>query len=66
MVQKCEYCKIKKVNTLIAFRCRCGLKNLCGNCKNEHKCTFDYKENNLKILQKNNPQVIADKLKDKI
>ena len=66
MVQKCEYCKIKKVNTLIAFSCRCGLKNLCTICKDEHNCTFDYKENNVKILTKNNPQIIADKLKDKI
>jgi hypothetical protein len=66
MVQKCEFCNIKKVNTLLAFRCRCGLINLCVKCKDDHTCTFDYKENNIQILKKNNPKVIADKLKDKI
>ena len=67
MVQKCEHCKMKKINTLIAFPCRCGLKFLCDKCRypEEHKCTFDYKKEANERLKKENEKVVAEKL-DKI
>ena len=64
MVQKCEYCKIKKVNTLLAFPCKCGLKYLCDLCRfpEEHKCTFDFKKEGIERLKKDNEKVIAEKV----
>ena len=65
MVQKCEYCKIKKVNTLLAYSCKCGIKNLCTICRNydKHNCTFDYKKDAQENLKKNNEKIVADKVK---
>lgn len=67
MVQKCEFCKNKKVSTMFAFGCKCGLKLLCEKCRypDEHKCTFDFRKEGKEQLEKTNPKVVEDKL-DKI
>lgn len=67
MVQKCEYCKAKKVSTILAFSCKCGLKLLCENCRHaeNHSCKFDYQKEARDRLNKDNPKIIADKV-DKI
>jgi hypothetical protein len=64
MVQKCEFCKLKKVNNLLGFSCKCGLKNLCTTCRyaEDHKCTFNFREESKKDLEKNNPKIIGYKL----
>ena len=53
MVLKCEYCKNKKISSLFSHNCRCGLKQLCDNCRvaENHKCTFDYRKEGSKILK---------------
>jgi hypothetical protein len=64
MVQKCEHCKLKKVNTLLAFSCRCGFKYLCDKCRypEDHKCTHDFKKEASERLKKENEKVVADKV----
>jgi len=64
MVQKCEYCKIKKINILLAYSCKCGVINLCTICRdpNKHNCIFDYKKDSQEKLKKTNMQIIADKV----
>lgn len=63
MVQKCDFCKIKKVNSVLAFNCKCGLKYLCSTCRypDDHKCDFDFLQQNKITLEKNNPKIIGEK-----
>ena len=67
MVLKCLFCKIKKISSIFSYSCRCGLKNLCQYCKmpEDHRCTFDFKQDGRNQLEKENPVILADKL-DKI
>jgi AN1-type zinc finger and ubiquitin domain-containing protein 1 len=67
MVQKCEYCKIKKISTTFSFSCKCSYKSLCPDCRipEKHACTFDYKAEGRKLLDTQNPRIIGVKL-DKI
>ena len=64
MVLKCFYCKKRKISSLFSYSCKCKLENLCPDCKSpeDHKCTFDFREEGRKILEKNNPIILADKL----
>lgn len=64
MVLKCEYCKNKKISSLFSHNCRCGLKQLCDNCRvaENHKCTFDYRKEGSKILTDQNPKIESQKL----
>ena len=64
MVSKCEHCKVKKVSITNSFPCKCGIKQLCNNCRlpEMHNCQFDFKTEWRKTLEKNNPLVKADKL----
>ena len=43
--------------------CKCELV-VCFNCRypDKHNCTFDYKEEARKQLEKNNPIVVSEKL----
>jgi hypothetical protein len=41
--------------------CRCALF-VCPLHKFEHGCVYDYKSENLKKLQKDNPKIVADKI----
>jgi hypothetical protein len=58
---RCNNCN-KKLN-IINFSCDCDYKNLCTNCRypENHKCTYDFKTNERKKLEINNPKVIGDK-----
>ena len=64
MVVKCLFCKIRKISSLFSYSCRCGLNNLCQYCKmpEDHKCTFDFREEEKKRIDKNNPIIIGNKL----
>lgn len=60
---KCDKCKTK-INITNSIVCECG-QNLCFKHRyfNEHECTIDYKEKDKKILEKNNPTIVAPKIK---
>ena len=60
----CDYCKKRKVNTMMAFDCKCNYKLLCNLCRipEQHNCTYDYKMEERKKLEKANPLVIAAKM----
>lgn len=66
MVQKCQFCKIKKVSTVFHFTCKCGLDKLCTECRlpENHQCTFDFKEEGKKNLSIQNPKIIALKINE--
>jgi len=55
---KCPTCK--KKSTAI-FECRCETK-ICTRCKDDHKCTYDYKTCGRETIAKNNPKVEAVKV----
>ena len=60
-VAKCTICK-KKVG-LTCVVCRCGHK-YCDKHRypNEHGCTFDYKAEGRKAIEKANPKLLGEKL----
>lgn len=66
MVQKCEFCKIKKVSPVFNFSCKCGLSFLCTECRmpETHQCNFDYKEEGKKLLTIKNPKIIGIKVNE--
>lgn len=51
MAEKCEKCN--KNIKLMSFKCKC-LKKFCIKClsSNVHNCTFDYKQEQKKHLEK--------------
>lgn len=59
--KRCPVCN-KKLG-LIDYTCRCG-NTFCikHRMPEEHQCSFDYHELGKVILDKKNPQVVADKL----
>lgn len=61
-MSRCNNCN-KKLN-IVNFSCSCEHKNLCAKCRypEDHNCTFNFKEVGKKLLEINNPKVIADKL----
>ena len=46
-----------------SLKCKCE-KILCMKHRmfNAHNCSIDYKTNDIKILEKNNPKIISDKI----
>jgi len=56
-------CKVKL--TLTDYPCRCKLM-FCRNHIQNHACTFDYKNNQIIKLGKENPKIEATTFKDKI
>lgn len=56
----CQACKKKAV---LKITCKCELV-VCFNCRypDKHNCTFDYKEDARKLLEKNNPIIVSEKL----
>ena len=58
----CNQCKCR-INITNSISCECG-KTLCMQHRyfNTHECTINYKEKDRKIIEKNNPQIIADKI----
>lgn len=61
---RCPSCK--KIMGILQYPCVCG-GHFCSNCRysNEHQCPIDYKTIERKILAKNNPQVIADRVQNR-
>jgi hypothetical protein len=59
---RCNKCNTK-VNITNSLECKCG-KLLCMTHRhfNSHNCSIDYKEKDKKILEKNNPKVVAEKI----
>ena len=59
---RCDECKCK-VNITNSLECKCG-QLLCMKHRmfNKHNCSIDYKTNYRKILEKNNPKIISDKI----
>jgi len=59
---RCFTCNVK-LNITNNTVCKCE-KILCAKHKyfNEHECNFDFKEFDKKILEKNNPKIVSDKI----
>ena len=60
----CSYCNKKKVS-LIPFTCKCNLEyKLCKLCRmpESHSCIYDFKTEQRKQLEKDNPVVIGMKM----
>lgn len=57
---RCHSCRKKSI---ILTKCSCE-SNFCLSCRypDVHKCTFDFKEQAKKYLQKNNPLVAGEKM----
>ena len=60
--EKCTQCN-KKLK-LISFTCKCGFK-YCVVHQNphSHKCTYDYKSEKCKIIEKSNPKLSSKIIK---
>jgi hypothetical protein len=59
---KCSQCK-KKLNICNSITCKCN-KLFCMEHRyyDKHDCPINYKEIERKIIEKNNPKVIAEKI----
>ena len=60
---RCCICNTKV--GLLGFQCRCNKNKLfCSKHRypNDHNCNFDFKEHAKKLLEKNNPIIISDKI----
>lgn len=55
---KCYKCK---KNKYIILDCKCK-KKFCMKHLNNHKCSYDYKEEQKIKIQKENPKIIKDKI----
>jgi hypothetical protein len=54
-------CQVPNCRLKTLVPCRCTLY-VCSVHKFEHGCAYDYKSENLKKLQKDNPKIVADKV----
>ena len=54
--ERCNHCN-KKLK-MMSFTCKCGLK-YCVSHQNphSHNCSYDYKSEKCKIIEKNNPKL---------
>ena len=59
--KRCPICN-KKI-TLMDYTCRCG-NSYCikHRMPEDHNCTFDYEKLGKDIIDKNNPQVVCEKV----
>lgn len=60
--QRCIVCNKKVKIHVIACRCKqylCGV-HVSPEC---HECSFDYKEYGRRLLEKQNPKIIPEKIK---
>ena len=59
---RCNECN-SKINITNSIECKCG-KLLCMKHRlfNAHECSIDYKDKDKKILEKNNPKIVAEKI----
>jgi len=63
-MKKCEICR-KKIKSVLPTVCKCD-KYFCGLHKGDHDCSFDYVKNHKERLKVNNPQIVPEKIKNKI
>ena len=62
MNNRCTVCN-KKLG-LIPFTCKCDANfKFCSKHRLDHGCTFDYKKEQYEKLMKDNPKIIAPKIK---
>jgi hypothetical protein len=61
---RCFKCNLRVGPAII--QCRCGY-GFCASCRypEQHNCTYDFKAHDAKILMEANPQIKADKMKDR-
>lgn len=59
---KCSKCK---KNALVHAKCKCE-KIFCLKCRmpEDHSCEFNFQEYGKQVIQKQNPIVIAEKVKN--
>lgn len=63
--EKCEVCR-KKIG-LCSVSCSCGVKTCMNHRYPElHNCKRDFKREGERSLKKNNPEIVADKLKNRL
>jgi len=64
--KRCGICK-KKLTLFNEFICKCdGLFCSVHMYPYEHECKIDHKKNHIDRLEKENPKVAPDKIKDRI
>ena len=56
---KCERCNhCNKKLKMMSFTCKCGFKYCVAHQNpHSHKCSYDYKSEKCKIIEKNNPKL---------
>lgn len=56
-------CLVCRQKTIILVDCHCG-KHTCLNCRypEKHDCTYDFKKEGKKEIEKNNPVVTGEKI----
>ena len=56
-------CQACKKRAIMKITCKCELV-VCFNCRypDKHNCTFDDKAEAKKLLEKNNPIIVSEKL----
>ena len=60
----CSHCNKKKVS-LLHFSCKCNHEyKLCNKCRmpEDHNCTYDFKTEQRRKLEQDNPLVIGMKI----
>ena len=61
--KKCQFdgCKMKRMNMFVVCKCE---KGFCSqhDMPHTHNCTYDFKENNKKLLAKFNPNISFNKV----
>ncbi|KAL6624258.1 hypothetical protein U3516DRAFT_539842 [Neocallimastix sp. 'constans'] len=58
----CEFCN-KKLRITATYKCKCSKIFCAAHRYSEcHNCTYDYKQQGIKDLKKNNPLVVKDKV----
>ncbi|EPR79392.1 AN1-like Zinc finger protein [Spraguea lophii 42_110] len=60
--ERCYKCK-KRLLSYLQFACRCGNK-YCSIHRfyDKHECTFDYKQDNVKKMSRENAKITCDKI----
>ena len=62
-MNNCDHCN-KKIKGLIKYKCKCEYNTLCSSCRlpETHDCKFNFKAEGKKIIENNNPKIIAQKV----
>lgn len=66
--KKCVLCSKKMTFMDTVCVCKCGMK-LCTSCRNgNHACPYNYRDNNVQIMQENVDiiKTVSDKMVDRL